>query len=228
MMMLNPTSYLKSGYTNSNGIISSGSQQLYAQMGSYYNGTTGCQPTNITVNTSFNCTRVDFTQTGLKNDMTRNAIEEVVWNLGGSSTYSNVITKTFYSSERGNVAYSGHATKWLGKVGMIYPSDYGYATSGGTTGRSACLTKELYNWNASGFTDCENNNYLFKSGKWYWTLTSNNELASSVFRVGPTGFVGRYRAQVAGGTYPTVYLKTDISVGMGDGSQQNPYQLEIK
>ena len=35
MMMLNPTNYLKSGYTNSGDIISSGSQQLYSKMGSY-------------------------------------------------------------------------------------------------------------------------------------------------------------------------------------------------
>ena len=34
MMMLNPTSYLKSGYTNSSDIIFSGSQQLYSKMGS--------------------------------------------------------------------------------------------------------------------------------------------------------------------------------------------------
>ena len=38
----------------------------------------------------------------------------------------------------------------------MYPSDYGYATSGGTTkDRAACLAKEIYNWSASYFSDCK-------------------------------------------------------------------------
>ena len=52
-------------------------------MGSYYNGAKGCRPAEIASGASFNCTEVDFTSTGLKNDTTRNAIEEVVGNLGG-------------------------------------------------------------------------------------------------------------------------------------------------
>ena len=90
MMMLNPTNYLKSGYTNSNDIIyDTNGQEIYSKMGSYYNGTKGCKsariaseevPAAIASGVSFSCIEVDFTSTGLKNDTTRNAIEEVVWN----------------------------------------------------------------------------------------------------------------------------------------------------
>ena len=98
---------------------------------SYNNATTSC----------------DFTSTGLKNDLTRNAIESVVWNLGGTASYtsaSNGLARHWYRYERGTTVYSGRPTTWTGKVGLMYPSDYGYATSGGsTTNRAACLAKEF-------------------------------------------------------------------------------------
>ena len=44
-----------------------------------------------------------------------------------------------YEKERGTTVYSERPTKWTGKIGLMYPSDYGYATSGGsTTNREAC------------------------------------------------------------------------------------------
>ena len=48
MMMLNPTDYLKSGYTIDNNIVKdSKGQAIYQNMGSYYNGTLGCRPVMI-------------------------------------------------------------------------------------------------------------------------------------------------------------------------------------
>ena len=86
MMMLNPTDYLKSGYTIDNNIVKdSNGQAMYQNMGSYYNGTSGCKPASIASGGTFSCTSTSFTSTGLKNDATRNAIESVVWNLGGST-----------------------------------------------------------------------------------------------------------------------------------------------
>ena len=122
MMMLNPTNYLKSGYTNSSDIISSGSQQLYSKMGSYYNGTKGCSPAAVASGATFSCTEVDFSSTGLKNDTTRNAIEEVVWNLGGTNTYStssNGLASHWYGYERGTTVYTGRPTTWTGSITII-------------------------------------------------------------------------------------------------------------
>ena len=45
----------------------------------------------------------------------------------------------------GTTVYSERPTKWTGKIALAYPSDYGYATAGGTTtNRASCLAKELY------------------------------------------------------------------------------------
>ncbi len=234
MMMLNPTSYLKSGYTNSNDIISSGSQQLYSKMGSYYNGAKGCKPAAIASGATFSCTEVDFTSTGLKNDTTRNAIEEVVWNLGGTSTYdsaSNGLASHFYGYERGTTVYTGRPTTWTGKIGLMYPSDYVYATSGGTTkDRAACLAKELSEWGFSDFSDCKRNDYLYNynSSNVQWTLTPRSADALSVFTVYGDGGVDGYRARYADAVRPALFLKSSIQVDKGTGEKSNPYTLKMQ
>ena len=73
-----------------------------------------------------------------------------------------------YVNERGTTVYSGRPTEWTGKVALIYPSDYGYATAGGqTTARSACIgTLSTYSnssgetWQNSSYSDCKNNDWI--------------------------------------------------------------------
>ena len=228
MMMLNPVDYLKSGYTNSNDIISYNNQELYIKMGSYYNGTKGCQPSSIASGSTFTCREIYFTSSGLKNDNTRNAIETVVWNLGGSSTYNDVTPSMFYERERGTTVSSGRQTTWTGKVGLMYPSDYGYATSGGSTSdREACLATELYNWGNSSVSDCYNNDYLYKSGYPQWTLAPRSSTATGVFVVTAPGFVYSSSAYGAYGVRPALFLKSSIFVDKGAGTSTDPYQLKL-
>ena len=232
MMMLNPTNYLKSGYTNSSDIIFSESQQLYSKMGSYYNGTKGCKPTAVASGVSFSCTEVDFTSTGLKNDTTRNAIEEVVWNLGGTGSYSsasNGLASHWYSYERGTTVYTGRPTTWTGKIGLMYPSDYGYATSGGTTkDRSACLAKELCNWDSSDFSDCKGNDYLYNSSLYQWTLAPGSADAVTAFNVYGDGFVVIGNADNSGAVRPVLFLKSSILLDKGTGAKSDPYRLKMQ
>ena len=231
MMMLNPVDYLKKGYTNSNDIISYNNQELYSKMGSYYNGTTGCKSASVTSGSTFRCAKIDFTSNGFKNDNTRNAIETVVWNLGGTSSYtssSNGLANHWYGYERGTKVSTGRPTTWTGKIGLMYPSDYGYATSGGsTTSRSACLNKELYNWDSSSVSDCKNNDYLYKSSYTQWTLATFSSLNFSVFRVTSGGIVHYDDASYANGVRPVVFLKSNIPIASGTGTSSDPYQLKI-
>ena len=230
MMMLNPTDYLKLGYTIDNNIVKdSKGQAIYQNMGSYYNGTSGCEPAEVASGTDFTCTSIDFTSTGLKNDLTRNAIESVVWNLGGSSTDNDVTASMFYERERGTTVYSGRPTTWTGKIGLMYPSDYGYATSGGsTTDRATCLAKEMYNWDRSGVSDCKNNDYLYKSGYTQWTLAPYSSRALNVFHVFTGGFVSNGAACATGSVQPAVFLKSNISItNVGIGTAESPFQLKV-
>ena len=109
---------------------------------------------------------------------------QVTWKLGGAADYSsasNGLASHWYGYERGTTVYTERPTEWVGEVGLMYPSDYGYATSGGsTTDREACLAKELYNWDESSFSDWKNNDLLF-NGSIQWTLTPSSSYSNHVF-----------------------------------------------
>ena len=168
-----------------------------------------------------------YTSNGIKNDNTRNMIENVTWKLGGSSTDDDVTASMFYEQERGRKVYSGRPTTWQGKIALMYPSDYGYATSGGTTtNRDACLAKELYNWNSSSYSDCKNNDWLLDSSTTQWTLTPSSSHSGIVFRVRNSGYVRGHGAGNSLGLRPSVYLTSNVGISGGDGTMNNPYILK--
>ena len=167
--------------------------------------------------------------TTLKNDTTRNAIEEVVWNLGGTDAYNTSTASMFYTAERGTTVYSGRPTTWTGKIGLMYSSDYGYATSGGTTkDRATCLAKELWNWASSDFSDCKGNDYLYNSSLYQWTLAPSSALDRRVFGVGKDSDVYYIFANIAGAVRPALFLKSNIQVDKGTGEKSNPYTLKMQ
>ena len=111
----------------------------------------------------------------------------------------------------------------------MYPSDYGYATSGGsTTNRAACLAKEMYHWDGSDVSDCKNNDYLLKRYL-QWTLAPDSSYSSAAFNVDPEGDVNNYYAYFTYYTVrPAAFLKSNILLsGVGDGSSNSPYQLKV-
>ena len=159
---------------------------------------------------------------------TNNMIETVTWKLGGSSTNNGVTASMFYERERGTTVYSGRPTTWEGKIGLMYPSDYGYATSGGsTTNRSSCLAKELYNWDSSSYSYCKSNDWLYDSSATQWTLTPRSSTSSNVFFVSRTGYVLGSSASSSCAVRPSVYLKSNIAISGGDGSSLSPYTLTM-
>ncbi len=168
----------------------------------------------------------DFTTTGLT-EKAKAMIGDAKWYLGGSSTYKDVTAPMFYTRERGTSVYSGRSTSWTGKVGLMYPSDYGYATSGGTTtNRASCLAKEMYNWNDSSVSDCKNNDWIYNSNIWQWTITSCQATAYEVFRVYPSGGVSDSDAYPSADVLPVVHLNSAIKVITGSGTKESPYILE--
>ena len=243
MMMLNPTDYLKSGYTIDNNIVKdSKGQAIYQNMGSYYNGTLGCRPVSITKDSSFSCTSKDFTSTGLKNDSTRNAIESVTWGLGGVPGNGQL-----YANERGTTVYNGRPTTWIGKIGLMYPSDFAYATAGGggsgpgKQSRSDCLASMLSTLSPMIAMPCYGGDYLFK-GKFYddvkdgeihifpgfWTLTPYSSRSDIVFDiVSPSNLNASNYIDHNLVVRPTLYLKSNITIIDGAGSETNPYQLSL-
>ena len=200
----------------------------------YYNGGSG----NCYSDENNGTTSCDFTSSGLKTNL-KSLIGDTLWNTGtnGTSSYtssSNGLASHFYSYERssntGKICTSGtycndtveRTTTWQGKIGLMYPSDYGYATSGGSTSnRTSCLGKELYNWDSSSYSDCKSNDWLYNSSMHQWTLSprADSSFASRVFIVG-----SRY-AYFQGAVRPSVYLISKTSILGGEGTLENPYEI---
>ncbi len=115
-------------------------------------------------------------------------------------------------------------------IGLMYPSDYGYATSGGgTTTRESCLGTALYSWNQSPWqTDCANNDWL-KPISVAWTLTADASTlgASGVFQVDGSGFVASSAVGLNFGVIPVVYLSSNIVGLSGNGQIDNPIILGV-
>ena len=187
----------------------------------------------------------DFTDTGIK-DKLKTLISDAVWNTGsqGTNDYTSAsggLTKHFYAYERsdntGKICTSGSAcndtvertTTWKGKVGLMYPSDYGYATSGGsTTDRATCLNKELYNWDDGSVSDCQDNDWLFNSSSSQWTILPG-AYSLCAFGAGIVSNSGRGysdNASSSNGVHPVVYLKSSVKIASGTGSQDDPFILE--
>ena len=216
-------------YTSNGSYTSDWTNSTMQQMlnsGAYYNRTTG-----IYYNKSTSSINVDFTSTGLKNNKTKNMIENVIWNLGGTENYTTEddgLTIQWYEYERGTTVYSGRPTTWTGKIGLMYPSDYGYATGGGATiNRASCLNAELNGWNSSLVSDCKNNDYLY-IGSFQWTISPYSRYGSIAFNVNQAGNVSGNYTQYIGMIRPTLYLKSNLIVIDGSGSSTNPYQLGIQ
>ena len=198
----------------------------------YWNNQSGtCYSSNNNGTTSCN-----FTSTGIK-DKLKNMLGNAVWNTGTSTTSSQIASK-WYTEERGTrngkICTSGtdcndtveRTTKWTGKVGLMYPSDYGYATSGGSgADRATCLNTNLISWSRDD--DCYNNDWLFNSSN-QWTLSpyADSSVAYFVFLVTGFGNVNRNNAYTYyGGVRPVVYLTSNVGVQSGDGSSGNPFIL---
>ena len=166
----------------------------------------------------------------------QNMISESVWNIGGNS-YSNPNTPPFglplldqYNKERGTITYqNSRPTEWTGKVGLIYASDYGYASTNSECRENlrAGVTYDTANdsWDYSN-GKCKTDNWLAKS-TWYWTLSPSSDNSYYVFFVDSAGAVtsnpGTYNSS---NIFPAVFLKSDILIAGGTGIESDPYTIK--
>ena len=166
-------------------------------------------------------------------------IANVRWNLGGINdkysvaqpkNYSNNTSKLYpklmvedmdvsysaidlYSDERKNNhvinpsdGVSDGVTRtdyWDGKIGLVYPSDYVYALS-----NSTCNSYISYK-------NCSSKTWLDIS---MWTISSSVNSRNGVF------YAARYTfACSSHSVYPTLFLKSDVTIISGTGTENDPY-----
>ncbi len=200
---------LNSGYDSES---VGGSLYWNAKSGTCYNG-----QNNAT-------TSCNFTSTGLKNDTTRNLIEETTYYTRGHDD-GRIYVDAMYDKERvsGTVITGVTPTRtltWTGKVAIPYPSDYGYAAD-----LSLCQ-KQLGSYNDA---TCTANNWMknILAPNYGWLLTPRSGNAYLAWYVRSSGDVSGIRAYYAYGVAPVLSLTSELDIGPGTGESSSPYQLSV-
>ena len=113
----------------------------------------------------------------------------------------------------------------------MYPSDYGYATSSGsTTDLATCLNTLLIygGWGINSTSDCRNNDWFhIYDFRWLLSPVSDFSSANNVFCINTRGHLSDCNASDTPSVYPVVYLRQSVVyIQGGDGSIDNPFTLE--
>ena len=187
-------------------------------------------------------------------------IATVRWDLYGTNSYTTAAAGSptaFYNKER-NINNTGlvytssslsenRSVYWYGKIGLMYPSDYGYATNGnnaasGTYSRTGCLGYQMSGWGSGSYkTYCAGNDWLWyegitstapsTSGTAQWTISQLSTSSDHMFIVDSDGSLDSIDAGNTTNqnvfTRPVLYLKADtIFTGTGTGAWNNPYVIQ--
>ena len=136
-------------------------------------------------------------------------IAEVTWRVSGYST-SAATAKTVYTGEITN------ATKtYTAKIGLIYPSDYGYATT------PDYWTTNVYDYN----TAASSKDWLFL-GSYEWLLSPNSSTPSSAWVVNSSGSAYHLNSVISSiAVRPSFYLLSSVNFAGGDGTKNSPIRI---
>ncbi len=193
----------------------------------------------------------DFTNNGIKEITRKSGVieDDIQWNLGGSGYYSNNnagLVTHWYSYERGTATWENREKTWTKQntknsygtnqselfhsIGLMYPSDFGYATIGGDTySRDACFKQYLNGWNQSPYKEnCANHDWLFEPNYTQFTITPHAANSYNVMCVGYTGTIYTCYTSTAYTIRPVVYLESNVLISSNSGSSSDPFELTKK
>ena len=195
-------------YSNS---LTSGSQLMkLLNSGAWWNGTSGSYYNNSTT-----ATNVNFTNYKLS-DKAKSYITTSRYYLGGNNT-SSVKTTAMYSYERGTRRYdTSRPLYWDGYVGLMYPTDYGYAA-----GNSCATGTILYDYNVS----CKSKDWLYISNTNQWLMSPYSGYFDLVLYVYSVGRVVDLSSDSAIAVSPVFYLTSSTTITGGEGTSASPYIL---
>ena len=149
----------------------------------------------------------------------KNMISEETYYLGGatSSNYRTLTASGYYNAERdSSQVYRGNPASTKQKIGLMYPSDYGYAAG------SSCLSTALDDYNDG----CYNSDYL-TTGVEEWLQAPSASDSPYAARLSSPSRVDYYNSvTISYAVRPVLYLNSNVQITGGDGSQSNPYTIE--
>ena len=159
-------------------------------------------------------------------DIAKEMVSLSVFYLGGSSS-SALISDQMYTYERGiNRSSANKPLFWLGKIGLMYASDYGYAS-----GNNCAKNVNLSDYRSK----CSPLNWLNNANMAQWLINSSANGDYSALNVSSIGDV-TYTMYIAPEeddqsysylVYPSFYINSNVVMVSGTGSETNPYQIEL-
>ena len=163
----------------------------------------------------------------------KNMIDNAKYYLGGYDGWVNEqgYTQTsvqMYSYERkiqnttsNEFYYGSNPNNWVGKLGLMYASDYGYASGN-------CENKRIYDIKSSSndIRACNDTNWLYINSD-EWLLNQNSEDVSFVYSIGESGSVFSKEAPILIPLKyrPVLYLKSNVKIISGSGKINDMYIL---
>ena len=196
-------------YSNS---LTSGSQLMkLLNSGAWWNGTSGSYYNNSTT-----ATNVNFTNYKLS-DKAKSYITTSRYYLGGYNNQTP-LTNKMYGYERGTLKKNtDRPLYWEGMVGLMYPSDYGYAA-----GNTCVNGTRLYDYDGG----CKNKDWLYISNTFQWLMSPDSSNSYGLFLVGYDGPVNysSYSNNVFS-VCPVFFLNSSASISEGEGTSAAPYIL---
>lgn len=151
------------------------------------------------------------------NNIKSNYIDKIAtiqWNLGTINYGIGALNS--YNKER-----SGSLT-WNGKIALMYPSDYSYAST-----NTSCR-EDMFNKSEGNETGvCASENWLHNSQLTQLTLATGSNDNSTIFTIGNGGVdqsLPGYNIDIS--VRPVLYLKSSVKITGGTGTATDPYTID--
>ena len=159
----------------------------------------------------------------------KNMVESVKYYLGGYSSSTSITTQDIYNYERKKIVSDSsygefNIATWVGKLSLMYASDYGYASSN-------CESKKLLDVNSTtnDLRICNDTNWLYniKKNEWLLPRAFGADSSSSTFTLSTEGYIAIAVINNLKFVRPTLYLNSYIQITGGNGTSANPYTLGL-
>lgn len=156
--------------------------------------------------------------------ISQSMIAETKYYLGGSNNNTGS-ADVYYEFELGTTVYNGRSIYWIGKIALMYPSDYIYTYALG-------VNNNCYNGAYNCTNSTENTKgwiYNSNSNSTQWLLQHRSGYDSIAFYIHENGGIGNSSGatSLSYSVRPTLYLLSDIKVKSGRGTIDSPYEFEL-
>ena len=157
---------------------------------------------NSTLNTTFKTEKISGFE---------DKIVEVSWRVSGNDT-NNTTAKSFYTNEITNATI-----KYTAKVGLIYVSDYGFAT-----------TTDYWTTNLDSYNSAANQKDWLYLGTTEWTLTPSSYSSNFAWYLTSDGFVDNFTSvTISREARPSFYLNSDVNYVSRTGTSTDPIRIKL-